>query len=62
MDTIAGMKKLVPSVLSRVIMIALTSSAGNASSAEDGGDEDAPHRQRHAHQRHALGNGPAAPW
>ena len=31
-DEIAGMKKLVISVLSKIIMIALTRSAGNASS------------------------------
>ena len=31
MDEIAGMKKLVISVLSKIIMMALTNSAGNAS-------------------------------
>ena len=54
LETSAGMKKLVPSVWSSIIMMALTNSAGKREQRQDGGHEDAPHRQRQAHQRHAA--------
>ena len=48
------MKKLVHDVLSSNIMMALTSKRREGQQAKNGGDENAPDRQRHTHQRHAT--------